>query len=67
MVRTGGAIGSTRSRLKEIENDYQTNKRHKIEMRTWWCNNTQVSWIKLAEALRQIGREVLAERLRKKG
>ena len=56
------------AKLKEIENDYPAkNQRCKTEMLTLWCQNTQVSWIKLAKAVGQIGHKVLEERLKKKG
>ena len=62
----GVELGLPRAKLKEIENDYPQNQRHKVEVLDWWCRNTEVSWIKLAKAVEEMGYTVLAERLRRK-
>ena len=61
----GLELGVPHAKLKEIENDYPQNQRRKVEVLDWWCRNTaEVSWVKLAKAVEEMGYTVLAERLR---
>ena len=63
----GLQLGVPHAKLKEIENDYPQNQRRKVEVLDWWCRNTaEVTWIKLAKAVEEMGYTVLAERLRRK-
>ena len=63
----GLELGVPHAKLKEIENDYPQNQRRKVEVLDWWCRNTaEVSWIKLAKAVEEMGYILLAERLRRK-
>ena len=62
----GVELGLPHAKLKEIENDYPQNQRRKVEVLDWWCRNTEVSWIKLAKAVEEMGYTVLAEKLRRK-
>ena len=61
----GVQLGVPTGKLKEIERNYLAdNQRCKTEVLTWWCQNIQVSWIKLAQAVERTGYKVLAEKLR---
>ena len=63
----GVELGLAHAKLKEIENDYPQNQRRKVEVLDWWCRNTaEVTWIKLAKVVEEMGYTVLAERLRSK-
>ena len=63
----GVELGLPHAKLKEIESDYSQNQRRKVEVLDWWCQNTaEVTWIKLAKAVEEMGYTVLAERLRRK-
>ena len=63
----GLELGIPHTKLKEIENNYLQNQRRKVEVLDWWCRNTaEVSWIKLAKAVEEMGHTVLAEKLRRK-
>ena len=63
----GLELGVPLTKLKEIKNDYPQNQHRKVEVLEWWCRNTaEVSWIKVAKAVEEMGYIVLAERLRRK-